>query len=289
MIRVKRTPTPGILNGPTSKGGRELARWQEYYDGIRVKKPGISAYNEDDVIIALRKMFHNKCCYCEMSIPAGDVEHYRPKNAIIREDGTRLEDGYWWLAAVWENLLYACPFCNQRRKQQMHGDEKLETAGKGAFFPIENTVEVKKPGDEIREKPLLLNPCDEAFKPEEFFSYETVPGEEEEGYLQPVVNSNGELDQRGMKTIEIFGLNEVTRVEKRRDKIRALREEIQEAEDMIQKINDPGLVAERDQRVEALKSTILKLKSYLSEDKEDVQLARQMIRPLFQKIKKAIA
>ena len=150
-------------------------------------------------------MFHRKCAYCETRIPAGDVEHWRPKNAIIRGDGTRLKDGYWWLAADWNNLLYACPFCNQRRKQEFLDVEGFITAGKGAQFPIGNEVKVEKPGDEIHEEPLLLDPSVDF--PEKHFEFSVEPGRDDEGVLQPVLLSNGQMDQKGMTSIDIFGLN----------------------------------------------------------------------------------
>ena len=109
MIKVKRLPTPEILDGPDSKGGREIARWKEYHDDNTIKKPSkFMAFNDSSVVLTLNKMFNHKCAYCESRVAGIDVEHWRPKNAIIRDDGTRLENGYWWLAADWNHY---CPDC----------------------------------------------------------------------------------------------------------------------------------------------------------------------------------
>jgi hypothetical protein len=92
----------------------------------------------------------------------GDVEHYRPKNAVwsLNEPGEELEDlvnvrgrkfnkdfdsGYWWLAYSWDNYLVSCPTCNQKWKS--------------ALFPIaESRTQAPAPGDENNETPLLLDP-----------------------------------------------------------------------------------------------------------------------------------
>jgi hypothetical protein len=75
-------------------------------------------------------VFHGKCAYCETDITAGqrgDVEHYRPKQRVMGEDGKPLKvkgrrgkeiqhQGYYWLAYDWRNLLLACILCNQPSK-----------------------------------------------------------------------------------------------------------------------------------------------------------------------------
>lgn len=56
---------------------------------------------------ALARAQHYKCCYCEhrqQDEGWKQVEHFRPKSV------------YWWLTWTWENLLFACEFCNNRKR-----------------------------------------------------------------------------------------------------------------------------------------------------------------------------
>ena len=91
---------------------------------------------------------HDKCGFCEAIFDAnvaGDVEHYRPKGAVMTATG-RLYPGYYWLGYTWKNLSYACPDCNEYRKRD--------------HFPL------AQEGDRARnhhddthvEEPLLLDP-----------------------------------------------------------------------------------------------------------------------------------
>ena len=105
-----------------------------------------------------------KCGFCEVIITesTGDVEHYRPKNAVwsLAERGEEqenlvnirgrkfnkdFESGYWWLAYSWDNYLVSCPTCNQKWKS--------------ALFPIEQQrLAAPVEGDEASETALLMDP-----------------------------------------------------------------------------------------------------------------------------------
>jgi hypothetical protein len=114
---------------------------------------------------------HGRCGYCEVAVIAGfpgDVEHYRPKNALTefgpdyekeqgretkdlakvrgRSPSVRWEYGYWWLAYVWNNYLLSCDACNR--------------VWKGNLFPIRQPPPRSGPPIEgtAGEVPLLLNP-----------------------------------------------------------------------------------------------------------------------------------
>lgn len=108
---------------------------------------------------------HAKCALCEervMVVAYGDVEHYRPKDAVweLQEEGQERpnlssvkgrkrtllsSDGYWWLGYAWENWFLACAICNQ--------------AWKGAYFPVaDESSRTLPPDPDAREKPLLLHP-----------------------------------------------------------------------------------------------------------------------------------
>jgi len=110
-------------------------------------------YKSNDVKDALYALFHGKCAWCESrlgSITPGDVCQYRPKGSVAESPA---HPGYWWLASEWENLLLSCPDCNRTRRHEG------VASGKANRFPLEDeTKRAFDIGEEVREKPLLLNP-----------------------------------------------------------------------------------------------------------------------------------
>lgn len=130
-------------------------------------------YRDTQVKMALEKLFHDKCAYCESRLISGDwdVEHYRPKGRVAERPD---HPGYYWLAYKWENLYPSCTFCNQKRKDYPRFDDTriLPAQGKLDQFPIENEVyRAIKPGDDLpQERPLLLDPCND--EPEKHFTYD---------------------------------------------------------------------------------------------------------------------
>lgn len=91
---------------------------------------------------------HDKCGFCEAIFDAnvaGDVEHYRPKGAVMTTTG-RIHPGYYWLGYSWPNLSYACPDCNEYRKRD--------------HFPLaDEGARARDHHDNIAaEEPLLLDP-----------------------------------------------------------------------------------------------------------------------------------
>jgi uncharacterized protein (TIGR02646 family) len=107
-----------------------------------------SVYGSPNVKNALKRVQHNKCCYCEGDFEAhyaGDVEHYRPKGAI-GSGKSSIKPGYYWLAYRWDNLYYACADCNQYRKR--------------AAFPLadERRRALDHHANLADEDPLLLDP-----------------------------------------------------------------------------------------------------------------------------------
>lgn len=111
--------------------------------------------------------FYGRCAYCEHPIADfqhGDIEHFRPKAAIsdennqtiylLDEQGKQVLDqdnnpvphpGYYWLGYEWCNLIPSCVVCNQ-------------SLGKRSRFPVVG-FHAQIPGDEVNEKPLLINPA----------------------------------------------------------------------------------------------------------------------------------
>jgi uncharacterized protein (TIGR02646 family) len=148
--------------------------------------------------MALEKLFHNKCAYCESNTTAAgpwDVEHYRPKGQVAE---SRNHPGYYWLAYTWDNLLPSCVFCNQRKTDQPVFDNptELRAAGKFDQFPLEDETFRALTHDDSweNEKPLLLHPCKD--QPEDHFTYN----------IQGDIIPKDLQDQRAVKTIEICHL-----------------------------------------------------------------------------------
>jgi uncharacterized protein (TIGR02646 family) len=199
MIYVDRATVaqPAVLVGPTSKGAKERARAIELY---RVKKNHqkkftYSAYKAKEVTKALELLFRGKCAYCEsdyLSVQPVDIEHYRPKGGIAV--GRKLvKPGYYWLAAEWSNLFPSCIDCN-RERTHLFPNIGAETAGKANKFPI--AVEAKRakaPGEESKERPLLLCPCED--QPEEHLEFD------HQGNVKHTARS-----RKGKVSIEVYGL-----------------------------------------------------------------------------------
>ena len=106
----------------------------------RGKKHGIKF----DVFMNPNAYFYGKCAYCESRIAEnqpGDIEHFRPKNAvkdinnqnveINRGHGNEPHPGYYWLAYSWQNLLPACRDCNSITRAKTK-----QRVGKGNRFPV---------------------------------------------------------------------------------------------------------------------------------------------------------
>lgn len=153
MIHIRRVAEPKELDLSNSKsrGYKELQRAKKYFLEKEKDFP-FRVYKAPNVKNALDEMFHGKCGYCESKIDVVthvDVEHFRPKGAIIIEDNEDMVyPGYYWLAMKWENLLISCPLCNREHK--------------GNQFPlVDESLRVKSPLDNNLEEALLLNPCED--------------------------------------------------------------------------------------------------------------------------------
>ncbi|AXY60046.1 HNH endonuclease [Acinetobacter sp. WCHAc010052] len=99
----------------THKRRLELISFKNYKDE--------SLYNDrykiQDIKNALNLIYYGKCAYCESNEELLHVEHYRPKKI------------YYWLAYSWDNLLYACFFCNTGKNKSF----SIESSVKAAFKP----------------------------------------------------------------------------------------------------------------------------------------------------------
>ena len=120
-----------------------------------------NVYAAEVVRAALSRIFCNKCGYCEYPLTRTDlnVEHYRPKARVAESPQ---HHGYYWLAYEWTNLLAACTFCNQLRREPPEWEVAAgsRASGKADSFPlVDETKRAQSPADDIsREEPLLVNP-----------------------------------------------------------------------------------------------------------------------------------
>lgn len=151
-------------------------------------EPSPARLVKDDLYKAQRDRFleasAKKCAYCELGIAPGqrkgDVEHYRPKGAVKRRDGTLVtihqdgqpvkHPGYYWLAYSWENLLPSCLACNRPGTDAASG----VVTGKANTFPQLNAVWASGPDDLDQEDPALLNPWFD--DPADHLEFDTTTG-----------------------------------------------------------------------------------------------------------------
>jgi uncharacterized protein (TIGR02646 family) len=124
-------------------------------EDIDISKPPYSKIWQDFKPV-LELIVGEKCWYCEtiQSRSDKDVDHFRPKNRLSKVKP--IHSGYRWLVFDYKNFRYSCQCCNRVRTDKV----KNTTGGKGSYFPlIDESKRAWKPGDEIYEKPKLLDPC----------------------------------------------------------------------------------------------------------------------------------
>lgn len=233
MIHVDRAlvAKPKTLSSKNGHGKTETALAILFYSNpanLDKSFEAYEAYNEDDVKESLNVLFDYKCAYCEIDYGGApmDVEHYRPKGAVIELDPDTykpfpksrriapLKPGYYWLAARWENLLPSCIDCNRRRT---HGYQKVghKVTGKGNYFPLaERNARARRHTQHAtlrREEPLLLNPCED--DPSEHLHF---------GAAGNIVADS----VRGAWTVEVLGLQRELLVRQRKRVLAQLRNSI---------------------------------------------------------------
>ncbi len=279
MIRVNRNsvPVPQDLDGDDSKGGRERKKTLDRFkDPARLTEPydKYSSYKADSVVQALEKLFHGKCAYCEsryQHLHPVDVEHFRPKGGIAVLDRAtgkmKLQrPGYYWLAASWENLFPSCIDCNRERTQEFP-DQPSGKFGKANKFPLSGRKRKLAPGCERKEKPLLLNPCED--DPDEHLEFT------EEGVVRPALDRQNRPSRKGKASIEVYGLHRNTLVQERRDFATKINAQIarvrRAARRKVQYPQDLSFTEELREELEILKS-------YLASSQQYAGMANQLFR-----------
>lgn len=178
-----------------------------------------TAYSGGDVKPTLKKLFHDKCGYCEIDYggAVSDIEHFRPKGALEHEPPTDVNthpDGYYWLGADWDNLIYSCQHCNRGethdQSDQVMAAPRRRVSGKRNFFPLLNEKQRLQPCDPIdAEEPyrLLLDPSrDDPRLHLEF---------REDGFVKARLIGN-RPSRKGDESIRLYGLRRVPLLERRR-------------------------------------------------------------------------
>lgn len=200
MIRVERTgKRPPDLYDRGSAGEKERKAARSFFGSKKSGTfAGFTAYKSPSVRERLFELFHGKCAYCEWQIAPGakpEIEHYRPKGGVYHADA--LLERYWWLASEWDNLLAACRECNTLNKHSADGKPQPRY-GKANFFPLHGDARpARRPVDVAREKPLLLNPCED--EPSRHLEFRA------DGTVVPTMKGKKE-DPRGRSSINVYGL-----------------------------------------------------------------------------------
>jgi len=301
MIKIKRSDCPEELKTgltPPSKGQLETedsilffqdpANHSSKYqktgkNGTRINE-SYTIYKEKTVRELLQKMCYGKCAYCESRITAiysGDIDHFRPKK------------DYHWLAADWENLLFACPFCNQTHTHKITKDGKIEEVVQGKLdqFPLldkayqltihqgniflTDVKAYKEVFDREERLRLLIKPCtDENI--EAYFKYDDGIILVGDG-LDPVARRKAET------SIEVYALQRLGLVQAREAKVIQIKAQIKRVEIAIAELDKYFNSSEikRTYYEGLLRKEMQILKRFQEPDQEYAGLARYIIREYF--------
>ena len=258
MIRVERgrVPRPSALDSPRVERERQLAA-EFHRDGRHGQQRfDFTAYKAPEISRALTELFYGKCAYCEVkfafAMPVA-TELFRPKTGVTERPE---HPGYWWLASDWDNMLISCPDCNRVRT------EAGERTGKGNRFPlVDERQRAFGPGEEHKERPLLLDPCRDF--PEEHLVFDETGR---------VVSDT----QQGQMTISVLGLNRIGLVESRREAGLGLKQTFS--------IIDGFLAGPSDEVPAVLADLIGELMDSIGPDQEFAGLKRQLARPTIDRL-----
>ncbi len=230
MIKVVKDleDTPTSLNERKTNRKRDNCIKDAKY---HYKKAFDQQYKQQDVKTNLKKIYNEKCAFCEQKIReckdnnledcSQTIEHYRPKGK------------YYWLAYSWDNLLWCCHRCNQNKDNHFEIDsnqiEYEESFRENIHTSTNNYQEL--------ENPKMINP-----------EIESVL--DKLSFYDGVIDSN---DVRLKYTIKQCGLD--------RDDLNEARQII--IEDFIEKLIDKKL--KNEPLIEDLKELISEFKNQESE------------------------
>jgi uncharacterized protein (TIGR02646 family) len=285
MIKVDRREVnpPKILTDPKGNGAEEIRKATEFYTDLanREKTFPFEVYKAQEVKQALNQLFHFKCAYCETVIAASQpvaVEHYRPKGAVVI-DGKPRKPGYYWLAAVWDNLLPSCTDCNSPRQQDIIGEDAA-VAGKASKFPIANEAKrATAPGGEKKERRLLLNPCLD--DPEKHLVFEFIEDKNDPRIIEVIVVPaklpNGKDSPMGKASIQTYALQRSGLVMERSRRFKDIKAQVARINKIIKRLDEES---DDQADLDDLKEEMEELNRLIAEDQEYVGMARQYVKSI---------
>lgn len=152
MIQLFKGPKPQILIDFGQQWTEELM--QCVRNGINIPESIKGKYRHQEIKISVMHETNCKCAYCESHIShqyPGDIEHIIPKSKYPR------------LTFTWNNLSYACYWCNNHKKDYIDKNCKLLNPYKDnigehlrAFGPLIMHINNSKRG-ELTHKKIKLN------------------------------------------------------------------------------------------------------------------------------------
>jgi uncharacterized protein (TIGR02646 family) len=179
------------------KAKEELPKlFEKYYQQKRTPKR-IEGYNTPQTKEQLKRLYHNKCAFCERKLSDNNdpntgftIEHYRPQTF------------YYWLAYEWSNLLPVCSECNGKKEDKFPPFINSQLNKKRENPPIANnyfdeTQFLANSPTLLAENPQLLHP--EIDDVENFFVFELT------GNIIPNPNNKPEDIKRAKETIRVLG------------------------------------------------------------------------------------
>ena len=189
MIRIQRGREPGGLSRARDTELKRIRKDRHEHPNEPMK------FGDKYKTHAARPLYEaqgHKCCYCEKKLAeskCNDTEHFRPKARARRAHGPP-DEGYWWLAWTWDNLLFACRVCNQCCKR----DKFPLAEGSTALTPEE-----QPPG---AEQPLLIDPAGED-DPLDLIGYQSIKVRGKSRWIPYARNG----DPRAEETIRLLRLD----------------------------------------------------------------------------------
>lgn len=284
MIRIDRNimPVPQELTNPAGKAVLEKEKAKLHFTSARKnEKFEFSAYNNDEVKAALKRLFNGKCAYCEspiLTITVGDIEHFRPKAAVVTDDKKTLKPGYYWLAADWDNLLLSCNNCNRKTTQEEFEGESF-TMGKANQFPIDDErVRCKSHKGNIEKEEcvrLLINPCTE--DPEEYLEYL------ENGAIKAKDQPDAFKVKKAERSISVYALLRDPLVKERAKLVKDIQYHIADLLEIREEIviaKKEGDKSQEDRYYKKLQRVLDKLSEYVAPDQPYSAVAKQFIEPI---------
>jgi hypothetical protein len=306
VIRIPRPAgsRPEILSDADGKVTKEIAAARAHLKAAGRKK-GASAkrrtdeeasgfkfqlYRKQPVKDALETIFHGKCAYCENRYRAAhpvDVEHWRPKAGVNIPDPPAGEvrephPGYYWLAAVWENLLPSCIKCNRASTEEQRPTGERVPSGKGSHFPLGSEEKrAYDPKGIDREDPLLLDPSiDHPEQHLEFVEDCVLRARKDPGTNTP--------SSRGAASISVFGLNRSDLVMERQELMKQITKEQYEMQKLLMLYDSRSSGDESAIIAELLESKIRNLIGMTGDAQKFAFLARDKVLPFLHSISERI-